>query len=797
VSGNESMSPTFSGAGGITLAPPVLIEDSTIAGNKRAADANNDQGTNLLAGTSSSSFSMTIRRSIIADGLPADKPDCDLIISSGTVTVVSEYSLDTDDSCKLDDPTDKPNTAAGLAALAENGGPTQTHALLPGSAAIDAAGTGCPLTDQRGLGFPRPVGPFCDMGAFEGTSTGGGDSDGDGVADTTDNCDLAANPGQENTDGDGEGDACDADDDGDGDADTADNCDLVANPGQEDSDGDGAGDACDGDRDGDGDPDTADNCQLVANPGQENIDGDASGDACDTDDDGDGAADTSDNCPGAANSDQADVDRDGVGDACDPDADGDNVPNGSDNCPTASNASQLDTDRDGAGDACDADDDADGDLDVADNCRLLANPDQADADGTGIGDACEASVLGQVTLENEPLPGAFVTLCVQADRCREDVTGADGRYQIAVPRSGKATLVATTDEENVAPSDPVTLDVTNTSRATRNIELRKLRGMPRGTSIIPLGHIRPPNRVPSVIFFLPFDLEHRACENGDVSYAILSPSGQVIQSGKMQQTAEDKQLFRASVPPLSENDNVFGGLGSVEITVTGCDGGSIAFDLYIDPSGWVRDLKGRPIPGATVRLYRSDTPTGPFTQVPDGSRIMSPNNRVNPDRTDAGGHFGWDVIPGYYTVQAEKKGCKVPGSSRSFAETRVMEIPPPVFDLDIRLDCPYKPKLALGPLPRGNFIVTRRGTTSYRLTNLSPFKINGTVTLKRRRATVGLGAFKLRASRSRSVKVKLTRTARRLLAKKRKLKVTAAVSARGVAGTKASARRAVRLRRTR
>jgi hypothetical protein len=43
-----------------------------------------------------------------------------------------------------------------------------------------------------------------------------GDADGDGVKDDTDNCVDVANPGQTDTDGDGQGDACDGDDDGDG-----------------------------------------------------------------------------------------------------------------------------------------------------------------------------------------------------------------------------------------------------------------------------------------------------------------------------------------------------------------------------------------------------------------------------------------------------------------------------------------------------------------------------------------------------------------------------------------------------
>src|SRR6185436_12187304 len=50
---------------------------------------------------------------------------------------------------------------ARLGVLANNGGPTQTHALLSGSVALDAGDntvTGVPLsltTDQRGTGFPR------------------------------------------------------------------------------------------------------------------------------------------------------------------------------------------------------------------------------------------------------------------------------------------------------------------------------------------------------------------------------------------------------------------------------------------------------------------------------------------------------------------------------------------------------------------------------------------------------------------------------------------------------------------
>jgi hypothetical protein len=53
-----------------------------------------------------------------------------------------------------------------LGALADNGGPTQTHALLGGSPAINAGDDViCPTTDQRGI--VRPQGEHCDIGAYE------------------------------------------------------------------------------------------------------------------------------------------------------------------------------------------------------------------------------------------------------------------------------------------------------------------------------------------------------------------------------------------------------------------------------------------------------------------------------------------------------------------------------------------------------------------------------------------------------------------------------------------------------
>jgi CSLREA domain-containing protein len=63
---------------------------------------------------------------------------------------------------------DLANTSAGLGPLQDNGGPTQTMAVAFPSPAVDhvpAADCGSTTVDQRGVG--RPIGPGCDVGAFE------------------------------------------------------------------------------------------------------------------------------------------------------------------------------------------------------------------------------------------------------------------------------------------------------------------------------------------------------------------------------------------------------------------------------------------------------------------------------------------------------------------------------------------------------------------------------------------------------------------------------------------------------
>jgi hypothetical protein len=76
------------------------------------------------------------------------------------------HNLCSDRTCAFGAASSINGTDPKLGPLTDNGGPTLTMALLPGSPAIDAGDSAAaPPTDQRG--FPRPVGANVDIGAYE------------------------------------------------------------------------------------------------------------------------------------------------------------------------------------------------------------------------------------------------------------------------------------------------------------------------------------------------------------------------------------------------------------------------------------------------------------------------------------------------------------------------------------------------------------------------------------------------------------------------------------------------------
>src|SRR5215475_10435382 len=93
------------------------------------------------------------------------------IVNNGGSVTSHGYNLSSDEAGGyLTGPGDQINTDPMQGPLQNNGGPTFTHALLPGSPAIDAGDpnfTPPPFYDQRGPGFDRVVNGRIDSGCFE------------------------------------------------------------------------------------------------------------------------------------------------------------------------------------------------------------------------------------------------------------------------------------------------------------------------------------------------------------------------------------------------------------------------------------------------------------------------------------------------------------------------------------------------------------------------------------------------------------------------------------------------------
>ena len=172
----DKVVPVIGLGGAILNEGTVTVADATLSGNEAhtvgGADGNGGGIANRRGGVATlvgSIFANSMGNLVNVDGDGQFRSTGHNIISDAP-----EVPLDS---------TDRTATDPLLGPLADNGGPTLTHALLPGSPAIDAgvavAGV---TTDQRGVHRPRGLAP--DVGAFELEQTfPPADFDGDGTSD--------------------------------------------------------------------------------------------------------------------------------------------------------------------------------------------------------------------------------------------------------------------------------------------------------------------------------------------------------------------------------------------------------------------------------------------------------------------------------------------------------------------------------------------------------------------------------------------------------------------------------------
>jgi hypothetical protein len=208
---NSTFSGNFGDSWSVLFANQAFFDASTLYGNSTTSDP----GAVFLLELSA--FRNTIIANNLVSGALSD--NCSMN-SDGIQSLGHNLTDNSGTDCALSPVADLVLTQPLLDPLADNGGPTRTHALQPGSPAIDTGDTaGCQALDQRG--FFRPAdgdangSANCDIGAFERFAAP--DTDGDGLRDSQDNCPFYASPDQTDTDTDGRGNVCECgDQNGDG-----------------------------------------------------------------------------------------------------------------------------------------------------------------------------------------------------------------------------------------------------------------------------------------------------------------------------------------------------------------------------------------------------------------------------------------------------------------------------------------------------------------------------------------------------------------------------------------------------
>jgi hypothetical protein len=435
--------------------------------------------------------------------------------------------------------------------------------------------------------------------------------------------------------------------------------------------------------------------------------------------------------------------------------------------------------------------------------------------GTPTGGRLVGTVTGS---DGDPAVQAPVQLCRVGGACVTRITNAAGRYTASNLTPGTYTVTAfpaPDSNDGSVTATGVTVGGPGTE-TTRDLTLGEpLSGPPPGTQITSFDETE--NGVPVAYWGDPLELSTQGCPGGTATYRMIL-HGRQVRSGSM--TEGPAGTYKATIAPLMPDSG--DGEIVIQIDCPSTPDEQVDFGIYIDPSGVIRDTKGAPVEGATVTLLRSAAPGGPFFPVPDGSAIMSPSNRVNPDASRSDGRFGWDVVAGYYVVTAEKAGCvSAADASEAAAVSRIMTIPPPVTNLDLRLDCgesgppgtPPRPAVTQVLSGGGPVAVQRRliAVRSARLLRGRTLAVKvacargaiqacaGRVSARIGRRGVGSKRFtKLAPGKSKTVKVKLTRKGRALVRRVKKgkrVRFSIAVSIRDATGAGLTTRRTLRLRR--